>query len=243
MTLVLPKQITCAVCRATDRYLVLISTNAIGHPDLDLRPPGMARSATLRAILCCKRCSYCAPDLAKGPPTAAATVQSPEYTDLLADGDIPLLARCWACWSLVQEQGADAEGAGWAALQATWVCDDTTETAWAEHFRSRAIELFQEVRQAGGSFAEDHVTEQLLLLDLLRRSGRFEETLRLCGQLEISDMAPDLLPIVRLQRFLAEHEDCEAYTTNDAQEYAQAPDAWHRSPPTLKDRLTSLFRR
>ena len=85
--------------------------------------------------------------------------------------------------------------------------------------------------------------EQLLLLDLLRRAGRFDDVLRLCRKLEASDIAPGLNAILYFQRFLAKGEDRRAYKTKDAQEYAEAPDTWEPPPPPSKGCLASLFRR
>jgi hypothetical protein len=243
MILYAQRRMTCAVCEFTRAYLVLLAAHSFGYSDLDMRPPARARWDILRTIHCCKSCRYCAPDLSECPPTAPATVKMRQYKALRRDRSVPKLARHWACWSMVQGRAANATGAGRAALHAAWVCDDVGKPLGAERFRSRAIDLFQEVQRSGGSFAGGHVTEQLLLVDLFRKVGRFENGLGLCRQLEAGEIAPELRPIVQFQRFLAEREDRRGYSTHDAEEYAEAPTEWAPSPPPAKGWFASLFAR
>jgi hypothetical protein len=235
MTLWGKKQFTCAVCGATDSYPVLVSTNSFGHQDLDWRMAGMAREAYQRTILCCTGCGYCALDLSECPPSVITAVSSPAYRDFLSEEDLPTLARHWACRSLVQEWGGDVGGAGVSALRAAWACDDDDHTAGAERFRSRALELFREAQREGASFARDRASEQLLLLDLLRRTGRFEEVIQSCQKLDVSELLPELHAIVLFQRVLAERQDRRAYRTNHAEEYVEAPDSWEPPAPDAED--------
>jgi hypothetical protein len=120
-------------------------------------------------------------------------------------------------------------------MRAAWACDDENLPAGAERFRSRAIELFQQAQREGVSFARDRTSEQLALLDLLRRTGRFEDVIQSCEQLNVGELLPELHAIVTFQRALAERQDRRAYKTNHAQEYVQAPDTWEPPSPDAEE--------
>jgi uncharacterized protein (DUF2225 family) len=230
MTRFAGKQFTCAICGTQRFYTVLSSTETSGAPDLDTRPSGMARRDLLHAVLCCKRCKYCAPDLSERLETAPDLVPSPEYRRLLSEKGIPELARRWACWSLLQERASGHAAAGWAALRATWVCDDASTVQAADRYRAGAIESFHRAQGAGRRFAGDRVSEQLILVDLYRRTRRFERAIWLCQELQAAGAPDHIRDVVSFQLHRAEQGDNLAYTLDDAFKYAQGPEIW--KPPS-----------
>ncbi|MGP0066791.1 MAG: hypothetical protein ACLQGP_24770, partial [Isosphaeraceae bacterium] len=93
-------RIECAICHQGNDCSLLLSTNTFGGvSDLDTRPGGMARGATLRAIQCCSHCGYCAPDIRRSPEPASEIVKSASYKQIGDDRSLPELARHWLCWS------------------------------------------------------------------------------------------------------------------------------------------------
>ena len=229
------KQFTCAVCGTQRIYTVLSGTTTSGAPDLDTRPGGMARRDRLHAVLCCKTCMYCAPDLSERIETTLALVPSPEYRRLLSEKGIPELARRWACWSLLLEQAGQHAASGWAALRATCLCDDAGTAAGADRYRAGAIESFHRAQDAGRRFAGDRVSEQLILVDLYRRNRRFERAIWLCQELHSSGVPEHIREVVSFQLHRAEQGDSQAYTLDDAFRYAQAPKSWLRPAEELPE--------
>lgn len=63
MTTTFPQTIKCAICGASNEVFVLGSTNSFGSPDLDLRPPGMARNNLPIEIQTCSNCGFSAHDI------------------------------------------------------------------------------------------------------------------------------------------------------------------------------------
>lgn len=230
MTRFAGKQFTCAVCGTQRIYTVLSSTKASGAPDLDTRPAGMARRDLLHAILCCKRCMYCAPDLSERLETTLELVPSLEYRRVYTEKGIPELARRWACWSLLQERAGGHAAAGWAALRAAWVCDDAGTVPGADRYRTSAIESFLRAQEARRRFAGGRTSEHLILVDLCRRNHRFECAIWLCQELQASGAPDHIQEVVSFQLRRAEQGDSQAYNLDDAFEYAQAPEGWMPPP-------------
>lgn len=76
--------------------------------------------------------------------------------------------------------GGRSADAGNSALRAAWICDDNAASSVgddprdvAAQCRRAALGLFQQAREAHQPFATDRIHEELLLIDLLRRTGDF----------------------------------------------------------------------
>jgi hypothetical protein len=137
MTMILKRQLTCAVCGREQEVKVLASTNTFGSPDLDTRPSGHGRWSLLHAIMRCEECGYAAPDLSEAP-------EGLTRDELPTKGSGPgayqsLLAVLWDCRSMVCERYGRFDESGWAALSAAWACDDSEADEPAVSYRKRAI--------------------------------------------------------------------------------------------------------
>ena len=148
---------------------------------------------------------------------------------------IPELARRWACWSLLQERSGGYAAAGWAALRAAWVCDDAGVTNGADRYRASAIESFLRAQEARRRFAGGRISEQLILVDLCRRNRRFDCAIWLCQELQSSGAPDHIQEVVAFQLHRAQQGDSQAYTLDDAFEYAQAPESWMPQPEKLPE--------
>ncbi len=138
MTRWLQKAVRCGVCNAEGEYPMLASTNEFGSADLDMRPPEMRRSTMRGWVQRCHQCAYCAPDLSEGPAIASEVITSPAYCQQRENEAYPELANSFLCWSLIGKAAdLDAE-AGWAAVNAAWVCDDAEAPSAADQCRLRA---------------------------------------------------------------------------------------------------------
>ena len=90
------------------------------------------------------------------------------------------MANQFLRWSIIAKSTDQLDEAGWASLNAAWVCDDHDKVTDARHCREKAIDLFNAARKQGISFAEDKKTETVILVDLLRMCGQFQDANTIC---------------------------------------------------------------
>ncbi len=211
-------RLTCAVCGHTDTHTVLTSTSAFGASDLDTRPPPPARLTLPMEVQHCPACGYCARDVSKAPPVAQTVVARQEYQAQLQDRSFPYLANLFLCQSMIQEAAGDYASAGWAALRAAWACDDEGEkyASAAVRCRSRAVAMFAEAHRKGQAFATEPGSEEAILSDVLRRSGRFSEAEEMIERGLALDPAETVRHTLLFQRHLCSRRDAGVYTVNDA---------------------------
>ena len=170
-------ELSCAVCESRHKYTRLLSTSSFGPPDLDTRPAPPARLSLALQVQCCPVCGYCAWEITEAPPDAKRVVSRQDYQALLRDLRFPYLARMFLCLARIEEAAGNLSNAGWAALHAAWACDDAGPdfASAAVECRNRAVALFLKARKQGQPFLPEPGAEEALLVDLLRRAGRFDE--------------------------------------------------------------------
>lgn len=183
MTTVVFVQKNCFICDTRNRYpdFGLIT---LGKPeDLDGRTGGTSRSTVYMLMQQCTSCGYCSPDISSGPSQAKNFIEEAEYKKQLTDLSYPQTARFFLCWSIIQNQSGILHEAGQASLYATWICDDDNNYRQkAIECRNLTIDYFQKARTLGLKFAVTNIEEQLILIDLLRRNGRFKEAMEICKE-------------------------------------------------------------
>lgn len=212
MTTFFQRQITCANCKKSSGHQILGSTNAFGSSDLDLRPPEMQRSTMGSWLQECPHCRYIAPDLGEAAGDLDV-VTTPEYRAVLDDERFPELARRFLAYALLLK--ADPVSAGYARLRAAWVCDDAGRAERAAECRGAAADGMA----AGRPFpdTERGVTAGAVLVDVLRRGGRFEESAAECDSLLEYESAKDVLQkVLEYQARLIAARDTAAHTIADA---------------------------
>src|SRR5687768_14148544 len=127
----------CPLCGKEFPQTTIGSTSSFGAPDLDTRPPMLARE-TLWSELCrCPSCDFVGVPISmdmKPPPeplsdrdAIAAIVANPRYGTLTLGEDLPEFAGRFLCRSMLHEAGEDFAQAGWLALKAAWACDDAPD--------------------------------------------------------------------------------------------------------------------
>ncbi len=217
MTTVLTREETCVVCGTTGVYPIIGSTVVLGPPDLDTRPSELMRSTLPYWMHRCPTCGYCAPNLSEGPAAVAAQVVGLErYGRQLEDEGYPELANRFLCHSMISEAANDPVGAGWAALRAAWACDDAGADGAATRCRERALEFFRRLYESGGRFANDIGTEEAIIADLLRRTGRFDEVAEIC-RLGLARSPNEVIgKVLRYQQTLAARADSQCHTVGEA---------------------------
>ena len=222
MTTIFQQSVTCGHCGTENEVIELGSTNSFGSMDLDMRPPPMERDTLAQQIHRCQGCGYCAPDLEEWS-RHDVLLESDDYRALLADEDYPDLARKFIAYAFLAESSGDLGAAAWAYRSAAWVCDDQAD-AYVESSRKcryEVLRLLKALHLNGQSFTNDHVTDAILELDLLRRSGQHDEARSRAHTLS-STALPDVLhSISAFQQRLAAAGDSACYRVSDAMEPAE----------------------
>jgi hypothetical protein len=202
MTMILNEPVQCGHCKKTTEHPVLMSTNAFGYSDLDLRPPEMQRSTMNTWLQLCPGCGFCAPELSEVPADPAVLVSEP-YRAALQATEFPALARRFLAYALAHESSDPAQAAQ-SFLQAAWACDDAGQVEQAVEARRRSATWFRRCQP----FADDEagITQWVVLVDVLRRSGQFAEAAAECQGALASPGARDMIREVLeyQQRLIAE---------------------------------------
>ena len=222
MTEIFELSVTCGHCGAVNEAIELASTNAFGSMDLDMRPPPMERDTLAQQIHRCQGCGYCAPDLEEWFGSDGL-LESADYRAHLANEDFPDLARKFIAYAFLAEASGNLGEAAWAYRSAAWVCDDQADkyADSARECRNEVLRLMKALHQDGRSFTDELITDAILELDLLRRSGQHDEAMSRARALS-STALPDMLhSISALQLRLAAAGDSACYTVSDAMEPAE----------------------
>ena len=209
MTTFLNENTRCAMCGQSSEHTSIGSTNSMGSPDLDLRPPPMKRHTMSVWIQECPHCHHIAPNISSiaGSKT---DFDSADYKAILADEQFPELARRFLAYAyLVTKSSPDT--AGRALLHAAWVCDDAYLKEAAATCRIEATTCFLRDRPLEDS--EAGATKALVVIDALRRAGRFEQAESECNVLSSYANAVGLLRnVLEYQRRLIARRDDAAHT-------------------------------
>lgn len=174
-----PVKVRCAVCGIETEYLDIASTNTFGgSPDLDTRPPEMARSTMFFWVSRCPKCGYCSTSVSEATPHAAL-VRSREYSCQLNDPTYPELANSFLCKALIDERSADYSAAAWSLIHAAWDCDDEEMVEPAKTCRIKAVHMIRKALASGQRVADQDGATTAIQVDLLRRAGRLDDARRL----------------------------------------------------------------
>lgn len=211
---------TCAHCGWTGEFTTVTSTNAFGSPDLDLRPPPAERHILSHAVRECPDCGLCASRLSEIDGLETSILGTAGYAATMNDPSFPPLA----CRFRAQAQLAQAAGnharAGSSQLRAAWACDDAGDdfASGAAQCRRELLATLDLLHEAGETLADDKLTDAVMELDLLRRSGDFDAVVARSGTLSGQDLPELLAQIVAFERERAEAQDRAGYTVRDAME-------------------------
>lgn len=220
MTTLFSQSVTCASCGENQEVTLLGSTNAFGSMDLDMRPPPMDRDTLAMRIHRCGKCGYCAPALGSAEGVDLSQVGRPSYASLLGDTGFPALANQFRAYAYLATSAGNPVGACWAAIRAAWVCDDGGPEYGhvAIECRKEALQAIERIHADDKTFCPDLMTDGILRLDLLRRSGDFQAVLDAAAQLRAGNL-PDILErIAAFQAKQAGQQVAACFTVQEALE-------------------------
>lgn len=109
-------------------------------------------------------------------------VKSDSYRRQLVEPRFPKLANAFLCSGLILESAGNYGGAGWAGVHAAWACDDADLREQAGECRKRAVTMFMKAREASQKLVEEPGGAELLIADLSRRAGDFQEAVQACDE-------------------------------------------------------------
>lgn len=216
MTTLYQESLQCALCGTEDQYSLVSSTSSFGSADLDTRPPALQRFNIGLWVQRCAECGYCASDISQAMPQAAEMLQHPMYTSQLTDTTYPELANSFLCQAFLAVEAEDYAQASWALIHAAWACDDAELDAQAQSCRSRAAEMIRIALNNEQEFADQAGAETAIRVDLLRRSGRFEDALKVIQAQQASISEEVILKVLAFQAALIERGDGACYLISDA---------------------------
>lgn len=175
MTLIYSVSFECSICGASSQHGQIFSTNEMGSPDLDFRPSEYARSTISEWVQRCPECGYCSSNISKTLEKAKEIIQTPDYKKQLSDKNYPELANFFLCKAMIDDAHNMKVEATWSLIHAAWVCDDADNQPNAVNCRNKAALMLREVIELGEHLSKEEGINTVILVDLLRRSGQFEE--------------------------------------------------------------------
>ena len=175
-TTVWTKTVVCAECGTTNTIHVITSISSFGLMDLDTRPAPPARYNIQYQLQVCGQCRYAADDLTRPLKSDAAKRYLSEINRL---GQNTLSDNYHIAAELIQLENDDWLTAAFLDVRAAWVEDDRKGgEKRAEAFRGSAIRrLERHIKTDNGS-----PSLMLLLSDLYRRTGRFDDAENMARQ-------------------------------------------------------------
>ncbi|MBD3350942.1 MAG: DUF2225 domain-containing protein [Candidatus Lokiarchaeota archaeon] len=176
MTTLANRKVICGNCGTKTNVTVVASTNSMGSPDLDTRPPQMERSTMKYWVQRCPYCGYCGSDLSQ--TILIDIVMESTYQNQLNNTDFPRLGNSFICQSMILERLEKYNKAGWASLRAAWTCDDAKKIESAILARKRAINLFLKASKENQTPMKQKGGFELMLAELYRRTKQFDKGLK-----------------------------------------------------------------
>ncbi len=213
------REVRCGSCGEPSEQVSSPAADSNLPPDLDTRPNGPIRATIDFWMQRCPHCGYCASDLSTIHERAVELLATVEYQRQLLDPRFPEIARPFLCHAKILARVGQFADAGWTALHAAWTCDDAGAAEAAISARALALDYWRRTKLEGQDFGEPGL-EAVLVTDLLRRMGRFEDALINCSQaldgIEEEGGAPPLIEhLLRYEKTLVQKHDTGSYRLND----------------------------
>lgn len=212
MSILMEREVTCAVCKEKSRQTVTGSLSAVGVPDLDGRPAPLLRNTMMYWLEECPNCGYIETDISlPAKKTLDKLKKSYKPFDELTDS--PLAAR-FAKYACYLSNMVNLSGACKNFLYAAWVYDDMKKYDRARMMRRFALDFANDL--ADSMIRDERCYYILLKADLLRRMGRFESVL----EMDENDSALDERDRWQMlfEKELAAMEDNEAHCLKERPE-------------------------
>ena len=230
--------VRCFCCGMDSSQHILSSTNRMGSPDLDQRPPEMMRSTMGVWLQECPSCGYVANDLQKGDAGDPQRVRSEAYQGLRAGPHASGLSCRFLLGAELARSRNDMDGAFSRTLSAAWIADDLGMLDLARGLRQQA---------AGHVLSKAASPDlRLRLVDVLRRAAAWDDAGRLATEMMAEPLEYLLPKLVRFQlkKIRERNDSCFSVAEALAEPDTTEPDDLvdpivpfiHVLPPRRRDR-------
>lgn len=203
------EKVICGCCGKESTQTVVLSYSSFGAMDLDARPAPFGRHVLPYKVQECPHCHYCAYDIAEKNISHLALDEN--YENIVADDSIAETPKKYYLLGYLQSKNFEHRKAGISYLNAAWYYDDVKNAEKAVFFRKKAA---QELSQH--ALKNDDGDAALILLDIFRRIGEFEEAKGLIEWLGETG-EEELDKIIQFQKTLIERNDTEAHNMSEVQ--------------------------
>lgn len=216
MTTIFEEVVECCICGEKSNHMGIRSTSSFGSPDLDTRPAEMQRSTIYHLIQRCPSCGYCSSDLSTSTDKTKEIVGSKEYQNIIRDNEKPEVAASFLALSYENEQQQRYSDSAWRAIHAAWICDDKNNIESAIKCRNKAISLIEKANYHGQKIADQAGASEAITIDLMRRSGMYQEALELSAAMKVKGIDEVIKQVIQYEEELIEKKDVTAHTISEA---------------------------
>jgi hypothetical protein len=216
MTTFVEKSVTCSVCGERAQVTIMGSTNQFGYPDLDLRPPEMARSTIWMWLQECPGCGYCAEDIKEVDPEARAIVNGNAFIKLRESiADLHDVARRFRTAAFIAGEQEDPAAAFQHTLHEAWVHDDCQDTVRASAARLNAVDHINQAHRDQIRLFDDEGADAAMVAELLRRAGEFTRSQEICQKALDEGCADHVQKVLEFELRLCASQDADCHTMEE----------------------------
>jgi len=212
----------CVVCNNLSDQTGIGSTNALGSPDLDTRPPEMKRSTISHWVEKCPYCGYCNSSIEDTERGLEEIIYSSEYRTIVENKNYSELANSFLCRSYIYEYLWNLPVSIWSQIHAAWAFDDAEDKQQAKVCRIKAFSLMEKLWNEDKLLMEEKGGDYILAIDLLRRSEKFDEANDLIQKGLFADLDVFFLKLLNAEKILVENKSDLCYTIEAAQKIKSA---------------------
>lgn len=205
---------TCMMCGTNVEVKHVLINIEIMDTDLDTRPRGVARLSEKNCVHYCENCGYASFDLQKDITFGRHEVlKSEEYLSIVHNLDLPNDAKKFFLVGIIMDEGQEFQRSATSFLRASWFFGDCGNEEWMIKSKERAI---AELLKSDFTWKNEQVL--LILVDLYRRIGRFDEAIEAINKFGM-DNIKDILTksILDFQIDLCNKKDTTVHTVSQVQ--------------------------
>ena len=211
MTTIHTEEIECPVCGERVSIHMIMSTNYMGHSDLDLRPPEMGRSTMYQTTSTCKCGNVFDSFDSSG---SRELIESDNYKN--CDG-IPFQKEWPKTFYRVylidkENESSTIKSQFFHILRCAWACDDYSDNNSVK-VRMIALDLINQIID-DEEFDEERKDNLLVKADLLRRSGQFDQLIDEYSDMEFDEELYQKILDFQINKSIEKDDAC--YTVEDA---------------------------
>jgi len=172
------KQVVCSHCKKESKQHILLSDNYPNETGLDSRPSKKAREGFTYDVQMCPHCFYCNEDISEGGDIELGA----DYMSIARDTRIDDLSKKLLLAYKVKFAEKSYSEALQLLLQATWILEDNNNPFYGKMTALLISQLEICVQQ------KRDIDYEIVLIDLLRRTGSFEKAQKYVDRIRSFDM-------------------------------------------------------